>query len=69
MTGALTFTAIVHGADGSRYLVYFNRSRVDVLRGFWGGLARRIMASRLRTEAVEAVQVLRRRLESGDPGS
>ena len=68
MTGALTFTAVTHGSDGARYLVYFNRSRVDVLRGFWGGLARRIMASRLRSEAVDAVQALRRRLESGNPG-
>jgi hypothetical protein len=67
MTGALTFTAVTRGSAGARYLVYFNRSRVDVLRGFWGGLARRIMASRLRSEAVDAVQALRRRLESGNP--
>lgn len=67
-TGSLAFTAITRRADQSpRYLMYFNRSRVDVLGGFFGGLVRRIMERRLRTEAIEVAQGLRRRLETGEP--
>ncbi len=68
MTGALALTAIVGGSDGRpRYLAYLNRSRVDVLGGLFGGVARRIIGSRLRGEATEVVEDLRRRLESGTP--
>jgi hypothetical protein len=68
MTGSIALTAIVGGQGSNpRYLAYLNRSRVDVLGGFLGGLARRIMERRLRTDAVEVVQGLRTRLESGPP--
>ena len=68
MTGSLALTTITGGADRSpRYLMYLNRSRVDVLGGFFGGLVRRIMERRLRTEATDVVQGLRRRLEAGEP--
>ena len=37
MNGALALTAVVGGRDGApRYLVYLNRSRVDMLGGFLG---------------------------------
>lgn len=66
LTGSLALTALVGGTDGQpRYLAYLNRSRVDVLGGLFGGLARRIIERRLRTEATDVVQDLRRRLESG----
>lgn len=67
MAGSLAVTAISGGTDGSRYLLYLNRSRVDVLHGFLGGLVRRIVERRLRSEAGDVVDALRRRLESGDP--
>jgi hypothetical protein len=68
MTGSLALTTITGGADRSpRYLMYLNRSRVDVLGGFFGGLVRRIMERRLRTEATDVVQGLRRRLEAREP--
>ena len=68
MSGSLAITAIVGGRDGApRYLAYLNRSRVDVLDGFFGGLVRRIVERRLRDEAGQLVDALRRRLEAGEP--
>ena len=68
MTGSLAVTAITAGGpDVPRYLVYLNRSRVDLLSGMLGGLVRRIVERRLRGEADDVVHGLRRRLESGEP--
>jgi hypothetical protein len=68
MSGSLAVTAIVGGDDPApRYLLYLNRSRVDVLDGFLGGLVRRIVERRLRDEAGHIVEGLRSRLEAGDP--
>jgi hypothetical protein len=68
MTGSLAVTAIVAGRGGRpAYLVYLNRSRVDLLDRFFGGLVRRIMAGRLRDNAATVIDALRQRLQSGDP--
>jgi hypothetical protein len=68
MTGSLGLTMLVGAADGGpAYLVYLNRSRVDLLGGLFGRLVRRIMEGRLRSEAGNAVEALRRRIEAGDP--
>ena len=68
MNGALALTAIVGGGPGSRrYLAYLNRSEVDVLGGFLGGLARWLVERRLKSEASDVLQGLRRRIESGPP--
>jgi hypothetical protein len=67
MTGGLGLTMLLEDPEGSRYLAYLNRSRIDILGGLFGGLVRRIMEGRLRSEAGEAVQALRRRIEAGDP--
>jgi hypothetical protein len=66
ITGSLAVTAITGGASG-RYLTYLNRSRVDILDGIFGGLVRRIAERRIREEAGDVVNGLRRRLEAGDP--
>ena len=66
VTGSLAVTAVTGGASG-HYLTYLNRSRVDILDGVFGGLVRRIAERRLREEAGDVVDGLRRRLESGDP--
>jgi hypothetical protein len=69
ITASLAVTAILGGTPGTpRYLAYLNRSRVDVLHGFFGGLVRRLMERRLREDAVQVVNELRRRLEAGEPG-
>lgn len=65
MTGSIAVTAIA--GKEPQYLLYLNRSRVDVLDGFFGGLARRIVEGRLRDEAGQVVDSLRRRLEAGEP--
>ncbi len=66
IAGSLAVTAIAGGASG-RYLTYLNRSRIDILDGIFGGLVRRIAERRIREEAGDVVDGLRRRLEAGDP--
>jgi hypothetical protein len=68
VTGSLAITTVVGGRDGMpRYLAYLNRSRVDLLDGFFGGLVRRVAERRLRNEAGQVVDGLRRRLAAGEP--
>jgi hypothetical protein len=68
VTASLSLTAIVPAPDGvTRYLVYARRSRVDVFRGMFGELLRRIVKKRLRAEGPPLLEGLRRKLESGFP--
>jgi hypothetical protein len=68
MNGALSLTAILRGRSGSQnYLAYLNRSEVDVVGGFLGRLVRSIIERRLKSEASELLQGVRRRLERGEP--
>jgi len=68
ITGALSFTAIGAAPGGTeRYLVYLNHSRADMLDGVFGGIIRRIVERRLKAEGPRALDVMRRRLESGEP--
>ena len=68
-TASLGLTAVVEDAAGQAYLVYVNRSQLDVLGGLFGGLKRAIVESRLKSESVQVFSTLRKRLESGPPGS
>ncbi|MFI5177055.1 MAG: hypothetical protein ACHQO8_00740 [Vicinamibacterales bacterium] len=69
-TGALNITALTRGpSSAGRYLVYVNRSRVDVLERWYGGLARVVIEHKIKGEAADVLQGLRHRLESGDPPS
>ena len=63
--GSLTVTAIAR-SDAERYLVYVHRSQVDIIRGIFGGLMRRMIERRVRSEAPGVLTGLRTRLE-GDP--
>jgi hypothetical protein len=66
--GGLGLTLVTRdGANGEPYLVYVNRSQLDLLRGFFGGLARSVLESRLKRHAPQIVRGLRTRLESGTP--
>jgi hypothetical protein len=61
-------TALVRGeAGGSNYLVYVNRSEVDVLHGMFGGVVRGFIQRRVKAEATSVLRGLRQRLESGEP--
>ena len=65
---SLDLTAIVGGGpDGRRYLAFYNRSNVDVLGGFFGGLVRMIAQGRVRDEAAQLLQGLRKRIDAGPP--
>jgi hypothetical protein len=63
LDGALAMTAITTGRDGAHYLVYLNRSSVDLLDGFFGPIKRNVLESRLSSELPELIQKLRTRLE------
>jgi hypothetical protein len=68
MEGGLGLTMIVRdSANGASYLVYVNRSQVDLLRGFFGGLMRGVLEDRVERQAPLIVRGLRARLESGNP--
>ncbi len=53
--------------DSASYLVYVNRSRLDILSGFWGGLKRPIVRSRARSGAAQHLVQVRDRVESSLP--
>lgn len=67
MDASLGVTAIVRDGSSKRYLTYLNRTDVDVVGGFFGGLVRSILQRRLRNEAPGILIALRERLESGQP--
>ena len=63
MNGALSLMAISTGAGGGHYLMYLNRTTVDLLGGLFGGLKRSILESRVADEMPEIIAGLRDRLE------
>ena len=66
--GALSITALLRGpSDGRNYLAYLSRSNVDLLSGFFGGLARKAMSYRINLEAPGILRGLRTRLEAAPP--
>lgn len=65
---SLAVTAIVRDANGAkRYLVHVYRSEVDILDGFWGGLARSIIAGRLKRDGPAVLESVRHRLANAEP--
>jgi hypothetical protein len=68
VNASLGLTALVAGAPGQpNYLAYLNRSEVDVLGGFFGGIIRSVMQRRMKGEAADTLRALRERLEGGLP--
>ena len=68
VNASLGITVILRGGSGAgNYLVYLNPSEVDVLGGMFGGLVRWLVQRRLKADAANVLQGLRRRLESGEP--
>jgi hypothetical protein len=67
---SLMVTAFV-AADpaGPAYFVYMHRSSVDLLGGFWGGIARSIIEARVRKDGPAILRTVGERLASGDPPS
>jgi hypothetical protein len=64
---SLSVTALMRvGTNTMNYLVYINRTEVDVLHGAFGGMIRRSIQGHLKN-AVDMLTDLGQRLESGDP--
>lgn len=64
--GSLGSTFVLDGGK-TRYLVYLNRSRLDRLGGMFSGLKRSLVERRLASEVKNGLDVVRRRIESGNP--
>jgi len=64
---SLGLTAVTEDAAGQRYLVYVNRSQLDLLSGVFGGWKRALVEGKLKSESASAFNEVRRRLESGPP--
>lgn len=68
VNASLGLTTIMRGRPGwPNYLAYVNRSDIDLVGGWFGGLARVFMERRLKKEAATVLLGLRQRLESGEP--
>jgi hypothetical protein len=66
---SLGLTAVSEDGEGQRYLVYVNRTQLDVLGGRFGGWKRAIVEGRLKSKSADVFREVRRRLESGPPPS
>ena len=64
---SLGLTAVTEDAAGHRYLVYVNRSQLDLLSGVFGGWKRALVEGKLKSESASVFNEVRRRLESGPP--
>jgi hypothetical protein len=62
---SLGLTVLVAPAEAvpATYVVYVNRSRIDVLGGLLGGVTRRIISSRARATVADHLAMLQQRLE------
>ena len=60
----LTLLVPAPGPDPHTYVVYLNRSRIDLFDGLFGGVARRIVAGKARTLVGEQLARLQRTLAS-----
>ena len=68
MTGGLSLMAITTDeATGANYLVYLNRTGVDLVGGLFGPLRRAAIESRLKRELPDMIEKLRGRLERTSP--
>ncbi|MEZ5292316.1 MAG: hypothetical protein R2745_14645 [Vicinamibacterales bacterium] len=67
LEASLGLTALARDAGGRAYLVYVNRSDVDVLGRRFGSLARFMLDRRVHSTAADVLLSVKRRIESGDP--
>jgi hypothetical protein len=68
LDACLGVTGLIRDPQNSRsYLVYANRSDVDMLGGFWGGIARRMIEERIEADGPALLREAARKLGSGEP--
>ena len=66
VNASLSVMALMPGSNHTNYLVYLNRTEVDVLDSMFGGMIRRSIERHLKN-AANFLSDMRQRLESGDP--
>ena len=66
LNASLSYTVLLGNGD-DHYLLYLRRTRVDVIRGPFGGLIRNALEGRVLSDAPALLDSLRLRLESGNP--
>jgi hypothetical protein len=54
-------------AQSQSYFVYLHRSNVDLSGGFWGGIGRAVIESKVRKQGPTILRLVGQRLASGDP--
>jgi hypothetical protein len=64
---SLGLTAMTEDTSGQRYLIYVNRSQLDLLGGIFGAWKRSVLEGRLKSESAGVFSEIRRRIESGSP--
>jgi hypothetical protein len=70
LNASLSLTAVYRcPQDGRRYLFYLRRTRADVFSGTFGGLIKRIVTRRIRTEGPPLLAGFRDKLERGVPSN
>jgi hypothetical protein len=70
LDACLGVTGLVRDRQNARsYLVYVNRSDVDLLGGFWGGIARHMIEERIEADGPALLREAVQKLASGDPPS
>jgi hypothetical protein len=68
INASLSVTALMPGgSDHENYLVYVNRSEVDIIHGMFAGMIRKEIHRRLRSDTTKVLQTYRERMESGEP--
>lgn len=67
LAASLGVTSLLRADDGRQYLAYLNRSEADALGGFFGGIVRLVVERRLKAEADDVLEGVRKRIESGAP--
>lgn len=67
LNAGLNLTGVIETPGGRHYLFVLNRSSVDVLSGFFGGVVRGIVERRLRSDVTAVIEQVGRRLEGGPP--
>jgi hypothetical protein len=62
---ALTWVVDAEAGEGKRgsYLIYFNRSRIDALRGGLNWLKRYVARGRIRNDLVKYIRLIKEKLE------
>jgi hypothetical protein len=66
---SLGLTLLIHDgrSPAATYVVYLNRSRIDLFQGVFGGVARRVVAGKARSLVAEQLERLQRVFAAGGP--